>query len=427
MNTRASAAADAVATALLAGPWTPSAMRRSARTALGLRGASRWVHQLVDEVAAAYRDAPVDRPRELAAFVLRTDAWQRRCRVRPLPEARVWLPAPTAMGRAPWPVTPLPDLAALARLLDLDLGELAWFADTRGWTRRGPSPLQHYGWREIRRRGGATRLVAAPKPRLKEIQRRLLRHALAPIPLHPAAHGAVVAHSVRTAVDPHAGAPIVMRLDLSAFYPSIPAGRVWGLLRHAGFPEAVAYAITGLVTTVAPIGLSSDPRLRTPHLPQGAPTSPQLANAIAYSLDRRLTGLASRFGATYTRYVDDLVFSGDGRLRAARARFVDAVSTIVADEGFAVNERKTVALGSAGQQRVLGAVVNAHPAVPRDERDALRATLHNCVVHGWESQARGRSLDEFRAHLLGRIAWVGSLHPAHGHRLRTIADRIDWT
>jgi hypothetical protein len=215
-------------------------------------------------------------------------------------------------------------------------------------------------------------------------------------------------------------------MDLEAFYASIPAGRVWGLLRTAGYPEAVAYAITGLVTTRAPVELSSDPRLRTPHLPQGAPSSPQLANLIAYSLDRRLDGLAVRFGARYTRYVDDLTFSGGRGLWAARSRFVDAVSAVVTSEGFAVNERKTVVLGDAGRQQVLGATVNAGPAVPRPERDALRATLHNCAVHGWASQARGRSRDEFRAHLLGRIAWVGSLNPAHAQRLRALADRIDW-
>ena len=425
--TRERQVADGVATALLAGPWTLTGASQRVSTALGLRRPPTWVRSLIDEVMGAYRDAPVDRPRELAAFVATTEAWVRRWSRRPPPKVRVWTPRPTSMGRTPWPVTDLPDLAALARLLDLDQGELAWFADTRGWTRRGGEPLRHYRWHEVPRRGGGTRWVAAPKPRLKEIQRRLLRHVLAPIPLHAAAHGAVTGRSVRTAVDPHAAAAVVIRLDLAAFYPSIPAGRVWGLLRLAGFPEAVAFALTGLMTTVAPVGLTSDPRLRTPHLPQGAPTSPRLANAVAFSLDRRLAGLAARFGATYTRYVDDLVFSGDGRLRAGRARFVAAASAVVADEGFAVNERKTVVLGEAGRQQVLGAVVNAHAALPRAERDALRATLHNCAVRGWASQARGRSRDEFRAHLLGRIAWVGSLHPAHGERLRAIADGIDWT
>src|SRR4051794_25239684 len=268
--TREHHAAAGVATALLAGPWAVAGMRNRVSTALGSSRTPPWVVALVDEVQAAYRDPPVDRPRELAAFLPQTKAWSARWRRSPPVRVRVWTPQPTAMGRTPWPVTELADLGALARLLDLDLGELAWFADTRGWTRRSAEPLRHYRWHEVPRRGGGFRLVAAPKPRLKEIQRRLLRHVLAPIPLHASAHGAVVGRSVRSAVGPHAAAAVVLRLDLTAFYPSIPAGRVWGLLRLAGFPEAVAYAITGLVTTVAPVGLTSDPRLRSPHLPQGA-------------------------------------------------------------------------------------------------------------------------------------------------------------
>lgn len=336
-----------------------------------------------------------------------------------------WTPHPTAIARRPWPVTELPDLAALARLLDVDQGELAWFADLRGWERRCAAPLRHYTWARIRKRAG-DRLVAAPKPRLKEIQRRLLRHVLLPVPVHEAAHGCVRTRSVRTALEPHAGSTVVIRVDIEAFFASIRAARVWGVLRHAGLPEQVAHTVTGLLTTVAPLAVTSDPRLAVAHLPQGAPSSPQLANLVGYSLDRRLAGLAARHGGSYTRYVDDLTFSGGPSLRGARSRFLGLVDVIVRDEGFAVNERKTVILGDAGRQQVLGAVLNAHPAVSRRERDVLRAVLHNCAVHGWAGQARGRTRDQFRDHLLGRIAWVGSLHPAHGRRLAALAERIDW-
>jgi RNA-directed DNA polymerase len=162
-----------------------------------------------------------------------------------------------------------------------------------------------------------------------------------------------------------------------------------------------------------------------PHLPQGAPTSPALANLVTFSLDRRLAGLAARFGATYTRYVDDLTFSGGPSLRNARSRFVAKVEEIVLDEGFRLNDAKTVVLGSAGRQALLGTVVNDHPTLPRPQRDALRALLHNCAVSGWRSQARGR--ENFADHVLGRIAWVNGLDPVLGARLRTRYDAIDWS
>jgi hypothetical protein len=293
-------------------------------------------------------------------------------------------------------------------------------------------------------KGDGVRLVAAPKPRLKQIQRRLLAQLLAPIPLHPAAHGGVLDRCVRTAVAPHAGATVVIRADLEGFFGSVDASRIWGLLRLAGLPEAVAYTVTGLVTTVVPrevwrtVPRPRDPdalavyrrterRLAVPHLPQGAPTSPALANLTAFTLDRRLAGLAAHFGAQYTRYVDDLTFSGGPGLRSARSRFVELVDGIVRDSGLRLNERKTVVLGSSGRQHVLGSVINVHPTLSRPERDVLRAVLHNCAVHGWRTQVRHRSEDEFRAHLLGRISWVNSLDPVLGARLRASFDAIDWS
>jgi hypothetical protein len=337
-----------------------------------------------------------------------------------------------------WPVTRLPDLQALARLLDIDTGELDWFADNRSLERAAGEPLRHYRWSALPKRGGV-RLVAAPKPRLKEIQRRLVRHVFAPIPLHPMAHGGVPGRSVRTALAPHARSIVVIRADLESFFASISARRVYGVLRSAGYPEAVAYAITGLCTTVVPravwhavpvpAGVERHSRLgralAVAHLPQGAPTSPVLANLISFGLDRRLAGLARAFDADYTRYVDDLTFSGGRHLRAGRAAFVDQLTAICRSEGFRLVDAKTVVLGSSGRQAALGAVINDRPTPNRHERDALRALLHNCATSGWRSQARGR--EDFPAHVLGRIGHVIGLDPQLGQKLRARYDAIDWS
>jgi hypothetical protein len=426
--------ASGLAMAMLSGPWSRVAMLSRVRVALGRPRAPRWVGELIDEVLAAYRDPPADRPRELAAYLQTGPAWTKAWRQRRPPRITDWTPAPTRIVRRRWPVAELNDHADLAVLLDLDPGELAWFADVRSLERHCPEALRHYRWTALRRPHGM-RLVAAPKPRLKEIQRRLLRHVLAPIALHDAAHGGVRGRSVRTAVAPHVGADVVIRVDLQSFFASIPAGRIWNLLRVAGLPEGVAHTITGLVTTVAPIDVLAahraglDPaasaRLRVPHLPIGAPTSTALANLLCYSLDRRLDGLAHRFGASYTRYVDDLAFSGGNYLRTRRSRFLALVENIVRAEGFAVNDRKTVVLGDAGRQQLLGVVINDHSTLARPERDALRAILHNCATQGWRSQARGRP--DFAAQLRGRIAWAGGLDPALGAKLLAAFERIDWS
>jgi RNA-directed DNA polymerase len=435
---RARVTADGIATALLAGPWRRRDMVRRVAVALGLARAPRWVGTLTGEVLDAYRDAPDDRPRELAAFIGSSRGWAAGTEPVP-PPVRRWQPRPTTVVRRPFAVPDLPDLGALARLLDLDQGELAWFADTRGLERTVAEPLRHYRWRAIPRATGP-RLVAAPKPRLREIQRRLLRHLLAPVPVHDAAHGCTPGRSVRTALAPHAGVPVLLHVDLEAFFASIPAARIWGLLQGTvGLTEPVAHAVTGLVTTVVPalVWARVPPpagaedrdrnhrmgrRLAVPHLPQGAPTSPALANLACFRLDRRLAGLAAASGATYTRYVDDLLFSGGPGVD----RLVARIRAIAADEGFRVQEGKTRAMHSSGRQHALGAVVNAHPALPRPERDALRALVHNCAVHGWRSQTRGHDPATFRDHVLGRIAWAASLDPAFGARLHALATRVDW-
>jgi hypothetical protein len=217
---------------------------------------------------------------------------------------------------------------------------------------------------------------------------------------------------------------------------------VFGVLRTAGYPEAVAHALTGLTTTVVaaeawaqiPAPTAPGPhhaharlgrRLATPHLPQGAPTSPMLANLCAFTLDRRVAGLARAVGATYTRYADDLVFSGPAGLARRARRLEDALGAIAAAEGLRLNARKTTVMTRAGRQRVAGVVVNVRPNVAREDYDRLKAILHNAAHHGPASQNR-EGVADFRAHLLGRIAWVAALHPDRGARLRARFDAIAW-
>jgi RNA-directed DNA polymerase len=162
-------------------------------------------------------------------------------------------------------------------------------------------------------------------------------------------------------------------------------------------------------------------RLAGPHLPQGAPTSPALANLCAYGLDVRLSALARSLGATYSRYADDLTFSADGVLGDGFARMV---AGIVRDEGFVLNPAKTRVMLDGGRQAVTGIVVNRRLNVSRAECDALKATLHNCARSGPASQARG--IAHFREHLRGRVAWVTQVHPARGAKLARLFAAINW-
>ncbi|WP_237726846.1 reverse transcriptase family protein [Rhodococcus jostii] len=264
--------------------------------------------------------------------------------------------------------------------------------------------------------------------RLREVQRRILRSVLDRVPPHAAPHGYVRGRSVHTFAAPHAGHDVVVRIDLRAFFPSVSQTRVRAVFDALGYPNAVSRVLAGLCTTGTPPGVLAQlpfdaaSRLRGAHLPQGAPTSPALANLAAYRLDRRLTGLARTHRACYTRYADDLAFSGT---ELAVDRLIHAVGRIVADEGFSVHPAKTRIMRAHRRQHLAGLVVNTRPQAARAEYDDLRALLFNCARYAPDSQNRdGRT--HFREYVYGRIARVGESNASRKRSLHALAARVDW-
>lgn len=430
-------AARGLASAFLAGEWDPPAMTARGQRAVGERRV--WVRDLALATRHAYPEAPRDRPRELAQFIAACPAM----RAGTISVTR-WYVAETAMGRAPWPVTPLPTVGDLQDLLGLSAESLAWFADTKQLERTvADERLRHYRYRWITKRSGGARLVEAPKPVLKHVQRVLLREILEHIPVHAGAHGFRAGRSALTHAGGHVQRQVVMRLDLEDFFASVRGPRVYGLYRQCGYPEPVAHILTALATNSVPSSvLARAPtpagpestagrrrllaHLAHPHLPQGAPTSPALANLAAFRLDRRLAGLAASTGLAYSRYADDLAFSSSRRRTGNDIRrLVDLVTETAAGEGFRVNELKTSVRQAGQRQGLAGMVVNEHPNADRRQYDLLKATVHNAARHGPAGQNRAGH-PAFRDHLRGRISWVGQLNPARGERLLAAFAEIDW-
>jgi retron-type reverse transcriptase len=336
------------------------------------------------------------------------------------------------------PIPALTTSGDLAQWLGQSAEQLDWLADfRRTHTCATERRFQNYTYAVISKRGGKQRLLEAPKPRLKAIQRRILHEILSAIPVHRCAHGFVPGRSCLTGAQVHASESVVVTFDLAQFFPSIGLPRIHGLFRSLGYPWEVARLLTGLCTTITPAEIFRhlpdaqrvDPEIialhRQPHLPQGAPTSPALANLLAWTLDRRLHGLANAAGATYTRYADDLAFSGDESFANSLGRFSKTVATIADEEGFALNPAKNRIMPRNKPQRVTGIVVNQHINVARSTYDTLRATLHNCVRTGPAAQNRSLHPD-FLRHIEGRVVWVEQVNPQRGRKLRRLFDRIDW-
>jgi hypothetical protein len=206
----------------------------------------------------------------------------------------------------------------------------------------------------------------------------------------------------------------------------------------------VAHLLTGLVTNTVPRSAwARTPRpeqtellaahrrlgrrLAHPHLPQGAPTSPVLANLAAFGLDRRLSGLAAATGCSYSRYADDLAFSFASHRTNEKVRgLLNTVDRIVRDEGFRCNTLKTFVRRAGQRQRLSGVIINDRPNMERKEYDRLKAILHNAAHTGPAPENRAQR-PRFRQHLEGRISWVTQLNPARGERLMAAFERIDWS
>jgi len=425
----------ALADAFLAGD--PEIARLVDRGALCLGHRHRWITPLARRVFRRFGSALAHVEREtLATLVARdthyVEAWSssRGPRV-----AHYFLDPPRMHPRAgSLAACDLPPIATpgeLATWLGVEASELDWFADTRGMN-PAAGALSHYRYAWVPKSEGA-RLIEAPKARLREMQRRILRGILDRVPAHGSAHGFRAGRSCRTFAEPHVGQHVVLRMDLRHFFPGIPAARVHALFATLGYPHAVARILTALCTNSVPMAIArrgaaswiEAKRLQVPHLPQGAPTSPAIANLCALHLDLRLDAAAAASGGRYTRYADDLAISGGPVLRRSVSRVATLVAAIAIEEGFEINHRKTRPMYRSRRQVLTGIVVNERPNVRRDEYDRLKATLTNCARHGPASQNRDGHRD-YHTHLAGRIAHVASLNPARAEKLSRIFARIQW-
>jgi RNA-directed DNA polymerase len=402
-----------------------------------------WLSALVKHVLTTFSEPPNDAYSSLREAIERASSFKRGlARENTRSRLGTLLVAAPSMGPQRWPVPELCTSADVASWLALEPAELDWLADVRGFNGEvATTALHHYSFAWRAKRRGGHRLLEAPKTRLKVVQRRVLTEILQKVPVHDAAHGFVTGRSALSCARAHAGQVIVLRLDLEEFFPSIGAARVYRVFRSFGYPEAVARILTGLCTLkVSASVLAQMPRLgfveqydaaaiaarwrarqrlRHRHLAQGAPTSPALANLASFRLDSRLAGAASAAGAAYTRYADDLVFSGGLALARRADRFQTLVTAIAMEEGFRINPHKTRVMRQAEQQRIVGLVTNQAPHVPRRERDILEAVLTNAVRHGVESQNR-QGDPHFLESLRGRVAWVAHANPAHARKLREL-------
>ena len=232
---------------------------------------------------------------------------------------------------------------------------------------------QAYHQFDLPKRRGGIRTITVPDRRLKWLQRSLLQVLTHLFPRHKCAVGFERGASVVSHARAHSGKRWVYVVDIRDFFPSITRSRVYGMLRAKPFgaSEPVARYLANLATHGGA-------------LPQGAPTSPVLANLLCRRMDARLFKWARERGYQYTRYADDLAFSTN------RAEFPEAdreaIGRMIEGEGFTVHPEKRKLMPWYGRQLVTGLVVNEKPNLPREYVRGLRALLFNVKTFTWASQ-----------------------------------------
>jgi RNA-directed DNA polymerase len=268
--------------------------------------------------------------------------------------------------------------------------------ELRYWTLATPNRYTSFA---IPKRRGGTRLITAPVPRLRLLQARLLRLLASIYRPHSSVHGFVAGRGILSNAIPHVRRRFVLNVDLKNFFDTINFGRVRGAL------ISKPYMLDPRIATIIARLCCKDNAL-----PQGAPTSPILANMVCLRLDGELSRLGRAFKCRYTRYADDITFSSNHndfpRELAAlilppygtHATVGDSLGETIRSNGFLVNAEKTRLYHKANSQRVTGLTVNRKPNVSRTYIRSIRGMLN-----AWQRYGYDRAQEEYRRSFASRV------------------------
>ena len=260
-------------------------------------------------------------------------------------------------------------------------------------------PEQHYRTIRLPKHDGSFRTIDAPDFLMKTVQSNLLRHFLEQQPISPyaAAYHKHAAPAVHARL--HVGSKRLLKLDLKDFFPSI----TFPMVRQHAFPSFLLPPAVGILLT----GL----RCLRETLPQGSSASPCISNLVMCPFDDYMGGWCEEQGIRYSRYCDDMTFSGDFDCEMVLYK----VRGFLSATGFTLNEKKTCIAAAGQQQTVTGIVVNEKPQVSRAYRKKIRQEIYYCRKFGLKSHLTHSSPDAsptaWLHRLLGKINWVLTVNP----------------
>ncbi|ELY5941328.1 retron St85 family RNA-directed DNA polymerase, partial [Cronobacter malonaticus] len=237
------------------------------------------------------------------------------------------------------------------------------------------------------------RTIYQPSRELKALQGWVLRNILDKLSSSPFSIGFEKNQSILNNATPHMGANFILNIDLEDFFPSLTADKVFGVFHSLGYNRLVSSCLTKICCY-------------RNLLPQGAPSSPKLANLICSKLDYRIQGYAGSRGLIYTRYADDLTLSAQSMKKVVKAK--DFLISIIPTEGLKVNALKTCISGPRSQKKVTGLVISQEKVgIGRLKYKEIRAKIHHIFT--------GRSMEV--EHVKGWLSFISSVDSKSHKRL----------
>lgn len=307
-----------------------------------------------------------------------------------------------------------------------------------------PFKYRRYRKFAIQKKKGGHRIIMAPYRDLKFIQKWIAVNILDKVPLTDSAMGFVKGKSIIDNANVHKGARLVLKIDLLRFFDSITERRVYGVFKKLGYLTNLSYSLAKICTLKQDLDywdeldeteletFNSIIKNRQAVLPQGAPTSPVIANILACNLDKRIEGLADKKRFKYSRYADDMTFSisETGSLPS-----LDIIYKIIEQEGFFVNTKKTKYFARGQKQYVTGLTVtdseNVH--VSKKYRKDIFKHLYYCRKHGVDNhlsknKKKFAKVTKLKFHdwLYGHICFIHSVDKKNSKKMFEEFEMIKW-
>ena len=271
---------------------------------------------------------------------------------------------------------------------------------------------QYYTQISIPKKAGGYRELNIPNPNVRLIQKWILNRILYNIPVSEYAHGFCKGKSIKTNAELHINQECVINLDLKDFFPSITQNQVFRVFYYYGYTQQVSHLLSRICTYEG-------------HLPQGAVTSPYLSNIVSLKLDKRISGLADKFNAKYSRYADDITISGNKKIKA----MLPIIEKIIEEEGFEINSAKTRIQYKYRAQEVTGLTVNAGKVnVDRRYIKKLMQEIYYCKKFGPSGHLAHVGIDKlnFKEHMYGKAYFVKMVNEDLGKKILDELAEINW-